>query len=281
MKEAKVKLPDLSSEYPLTEEQIESYRRNGHILLRGVCRKAEIAAFRPVIKAAAYEHFPKMPEMKDRPEEDFSRAFVQTFNLRNLDAGVAQFVLAHRFAGIVADLMGVDGVRIYYDKAMFKEPGGWITPWHQDGPHWPLAIDNVVTFWMPLVDLTPDMGTLKFASGTHKKRYFGPTGIHKATEIYYANYIKENHCPVFEEPLEAGDVSIHNHWTIHGAGANTSQRMREVMAMTYYEDGARIDDTVMRELNEPDFKFNPDSSLGNKMPGELADSEMNPLVFRR
>ena len=40
--------------------------------------------------------------------------------------------------------MRCDSVRIYYDKAMFKEPGSAITPWHQDGPHWPLASEKAL-----------------------------------------------------------------------------------------------------------------------------------------
>jgi len=28
--------------------------------------------------------------------------------------------------------MGVQGVRLYHDQALIKEPGGKPTPWHQD-----------------------------------------------------------------------------------------------------------------------------------------------------
>ena len=38
------------------------------------------------------------------------------------------FAHSRRLAGLAADLMGVDSIRIYYDKAMFKEPGAEITP---------------------------------------------------------------------------------------------------------------------------------------------------------
>ena len=60
-----------------------------------------------------------------------------------------------RFAGVAAALLGVDGVRLYHDQALFKEPGGGPTPWHQDQVYWPLATDRTITMWMPLVDL-PD-----------------------------------------------------------------------------------------------------------------------------
>ena len=78
--------------------------------------------YREMIKVAAYARFDKIPDMADREENDFSRIFLQTFNIRETDEHAARFILPLRFGKIVADIMGVDGVRIYYDKAMFKEP---------------------------------------------------------------------------------------------------------------------------------------------------------------
>lgn len=44
----------------------------------------------------------------------------------------------------------VDGVRIYHDQALNKEPGGGYTPWHCDGYYWPLQSDKILTAWVPL-----------------------------------------------------------------------------------------------------------------------------------
>ena len=45
-------LPPLRSRYPLTPEQIERFRTDGHLLLRGVCTPPEVAAFGDAITAA-------------------------------------------------------------------------------------------------------------------------------------------------------------------------------------------------------------------------------------
>ena len=42
--------------YFLTEQQKQSFQRNGHILLRGVATPEEIARFRPAICEAAYQY---------------------------------------------------------------------------------------------------------------------------------------------------------------------------------------------------------------------------------
>jgi ectoine hydroxylase-related dioxygenase (phytanoyl-CoA dioxygenase family) len=47
-------------------------------------------------------------------------------------------------------------------------PGSGITPWHQDQLYWPLDTGSTVTMWMPLVEVVPEMGCMRLASGSHK-----------------------------------------------------------------------------------------------------------------
>ncbi len=47
-------------------------------------------------------------------------------------------------------LMQVEGVRVYADQALYKEPHGGYTPWHCDAFYWPLASDKALTAWIPL-----------------------------------------------------------------------------------------------------------------------------------
>jgi len=267
----------LSSEYLLTEDHIRQFHEKGHILLKGVCTKEEISDFSSILKQITTDKFFGMEPMVNRAEDDFSRVFLQTFNIREVDQAAARFIQSSRFGKIAADLMGVQGVRIYYDKAMFKEPKSWITPWHQDAPHWPLYSDHVLTMWIPLVDVTINMGPPRFASGTHKSKQLGPRGIHRASESFYEDYIHANRIPVVEEEVCAGDATLHNHWVIHGARANTSITVREAFGITYYEDGIQIDDSACSQENRPVI----DENLGSRRPGDSADHPRNPVVFTR
>ena len=49
-------LPDLSSDYPLTDSQISDYHRNGHTLVRGLVSPDEIAAYRPLLLDAVEQN---------------------------------------------------------------------------------------------------------------------------------------------------------------------------------------------------------------------------------
>lgn len=180
---------ELSGSYSVSSAQVDAYHRDGHIHLPGVLSTAECAALRAAVRSAVAEtdmEAAMAVPMAQREPKEFSRIFAQTFNLREQSRGVAHFAHSRRLAELAANLMRVDSIRIYYDKAMFKEPLSEITPLHQDGPHWPLATDTVLTMWIALVDMPSDMGTLHFASGTHNQRAFGERGIDvERTERFY------------------------------------------------------------------------------------------------
>ena len=158
---------DLNAQYPVSAEQRKAYAGDGHIRLEGVCTPEATAHYRKAITAAV----DRLDKRDSRPMEDrdtYGKAFIQTMNLWRDDAAVKEFVFARRFAKIAADLMGVERVRLYHDQALYKEPGGGHTPWHQDQYYWPLDTLNTITMWMPLVDITPEMGIMSFASGSQK-----------------------------------------------------------------------------------------------------------------
>ena len=265
------KLPDLSSESPLTKSQVEAYRQDGHICLSAVCSAKEVIAYRRAIAETAYSRFPER-ETGDVP----NRAFLQTLNLRYHSQEVSQFVLAKRFAKIAADLMGVDAVRIYHEQALFKEPNGGITAWHQDQYYWPLATDNAMGMWMPLVDTPIEMGPIQFATGSHLNGFMGQYAISDSSQDFFQQFIEEKRYLCWQGSMRAGDATFHNGWTMHGATANKTETMREAMIVTYYPDGTMVD-----ELCNPSRFYDVQNFLGGKREGDSADSEMNPVLYRR
>ncbi len=268
-------LPELTSEYLLSRKQVASFRRNGHILLRGVASKAEVEDYRPVILAARDKFGQMATPLEQR--DTYGKAFVKGLNLWAKDEGVKQFTLARRFARIAADLLGVNGVRIYHDQALLKEAGGGLTPWHQDQHYWPLATDNTVTMWMPLVDATYEMGTMHFASGSHRGGYLGDLPISDESEAKFEQFIRDRGYPkVPGARMAAGDATFHYGWTLHGAPENRTSSTREVMTIIWFADGTHIG-----PLDNDNRVRDRDRWLPGLNPGELAASELNPLVFRR
>src|SRR5437868_6651386 len=173
-------LPDLSHDYEVSTAQIARYQRDGHILLRGVATSGELAVYRPCILEAVRRYNTETRPLDER--DTYGKAFLQTMQLGERDDAVRRFVLARRFGRIAANLMGVEGVRLYLDQALFKEPGGGFTPWHQDQLYWPLDTDKTITMWMPLVDIAPEVGSMTFVSGSHALDYHEMTAISDLSE---------------------------------------------------------------------------------------------------
>jgi hypothetical protein len=268
-------LPDLNSDYPVSAEQIARFRSDGHVLLPGVAAREEVAAYRPIILKARDHHGALATPLAER--DTYGRAFLKGMNLWPKDDGVKKFVLARRFARIAADLLGVDGVRVYHDQALLKEAGGGLTPWHQDQHYWPLDTNHTVTMWMPLVDVTPEMGTMHFASGSHRNGYLGDLPISNESEARFEQFITERgYIRVPGTALAAGDATFHYGWTLHGAPGNSSPRTREVMTIIWFADGTRVG-----PLDNANRRRDRDRWLPGLQPGDLAASALNPLVFKR
>ena len=167
--------------------------------------------------------------------------------------------------------MGVPGVRLYHDQSLFKEAGGGFTPWHQDQQYWPLDTKNTVTMWMPLVDVSQDMGTLYFASGSNDE-YLGELAISDDSEQIIKDHVAKKGFNVSEPvSMKAGDATFHSGYTLHGAPGNNGTYAREVMTVIYYADGVPVG-----ELSNQHKQNDLNAFFPNLKPGDPAATNLNP-----
>ena len=260
-------LPELDGEYPLSEAQIEGFWENGFIVLEGVLDRAEITAYGEAIRDVAMAHFRARGLALS-----FGGAFLQQLNLRYCSDAVRNFVQSPRFGRIASRLLRASAVRLYHEQALFKPPGGTDSHWHQDQFYFPFDDTFTMGLWMPLVDCSLDMGPLRFVAGSHKYGNLEGMSISEESRRFFDDFTEREGLEVVQVPgLKAGDCSIHLGWTVHGAPANRSDKVREAMTANYFPDGARITDMS----RSPDgLRF-----VGGLVPGQLATSVMNPIVF--
>ncbi|MCX7801014.1 MAG: phytanoyl-CoA dioxygenase family protein [Fimbriimonadales bacterium] len=264
----------LSQPYPLDEETIREFRRTGHAVVRGLCPPEHIGAWREALVEAAMRHNRETRPLEER--DVYGKAFLQIMNLWVHEEAVKPFVLSRRFAEVAAKLMGVDAIRLYHDQALFKEPGGGPTPWHQDQFYWPLDTPNTITLWMALVDASPEMGTMEFADGSQEDGFVEiGEQISEFSEAFFEGYVRGRRFPVTKgRHLRAGDATFHYGWTLHRAPGNPTSVTREAMTIIYYADGARV--------TEPRNSFQENDRnawLGGLPPGSRADGPLNPVLF--
>ncbi len=268
-----VTLPSLNNFIDLDPLQVQAFRKNGHTLTKGVLSVEEAGIYRTVINDAAYKYNTEKRKLEER--DTYGKAFLQVMNLWEVDQQVKKFTLAKRFAKIAANLLGVSNVRLYHDQALYKEPGGGFTPWHQDQYYWPLSTNNTVTMWMPLMDIDEDMGMLTFASQSHKEGFVKNVAISDESEAMLEEHIKGKGFTITRaKSMQAGDATWHYGWTLHNAPGNRSPVTREVMTIIYFADGATVT-APQNEHQEADrLRW-----LAGKAPGETAASALNPPLL--
>jgi len=268
-------LPDLSPPFALSPSCTEEFRAKGHTVVRGLASRAEIEAYRPAIVETALAFCREKRPLEER--ETYFKAFLQITNLWERDPRVRAFVFARRFARVAAELLEVDGVRLYHDQALFKEPGGGYTPWHQDQNFWPLDTDRNITLWMPLVDVPSEVGSMTFGSGSHRLGNLGDLFISDRSHAELESRIRELGLATESHgALAAGDATFHAGWTLHSAGPNPSAGMREVMTVIYFADGTRVG-----AADHPVRAHDLAAWLRPCKPGELAAGALNPLLWSR
>lgn len=265
----------LEQEYPLPGDAIATYQVEGHVRLDAVLSTAEVAFYRPAIQRQVHERSHEARPLAER--DTYGKAFLQVGGLRHHDPVCRQFVLARRFAKLAADLMQVDAVRIYNDQALFKEPGGGHTPWHQDQVYWPLDGPQTITMWMPLVDIPEEVGSMRFVSGSHRFGEISGLTIGDPSQAFYERFIAEKKLHVsFYGAMRAGDATFHSGWTLHYAMGNPTPDSREVMTVIYFADGLRL-----MEPNNKEREVDARELFPGLTAGDLAASPSNHLVYRR
>ena len=263
---------DVDSPYALAASARAFYRENGFVKLQDVLSADALRHFGREVTAKVMElntlHLP----LEERTT--YQKAFLQVMNLWTTSETIRQFVFGKCLARIAAELMGTRGVRLYHDQALYKEAGGGHTPWHADHYYWPLATDRCCTAWVPLQETPLEMGPLAFAPRSQRFEYGRDLEISDESEAAVGAALEAQGLGQFEEPFRVGEVSFHSGWTFHRAGANRTDRCREVMTVIYMDVDMRL--AVPRNRNQVLDRetWCPGATMGKRI-----ETPLNPVLY--
>ncbi len=264
---------DLNDHYPLSPELIEHFRKQGFVKLKNVLLPQTLEYYGQVITAQVLRLNEQTKPMSQRTT--YEKAFLQIMNLWTKSEVAREFVFSRKLARIAAELMGVRGVRIYHDQALYKEPGGGVTPWHADQFYWPLSNDNTITVWIPLQAVPREMGPLAFSATSQRFNVGRDLEISDESEQKISRQLLERGLPLEETPFDLGEVSYHAGWTFHRAGPNISGEPRKVMTVIYMEDGIRLVAPTSKARQNDWDRWMPGARIG-----EVVDTALNPVLYR-
>lgn len=264
---------ELDRPYPLPEGAAEFFQEHGYIKLKRVLSAELLAYYGEVITRKVLELNTMHLPMEER--DTYQRAFLQVMNLWRQDALVREFVMSKRLGRIAAELLGCQGVRLYHDQALYKEPGGGVTPWHADQYYWPLATEQSCTVWIPLQETPLEMGPLAFAAGSQHFTFGRDLPISDESEARLQEALAAGNFTHVEEPFELGEVSFHYGWTFHHAGANHTTQPRRVMTIIYMDEAMQLKAPANVHQQADWDAWCPGAEIG-----EVIDTEINPVIYR-
>ncbi|MDG2308577.1 MAG: phytanoyl-CoA dioxygenase family protein [Candidatus Binatia bacterium] len=222
----------------LTDEQIETFRRDGFLVVDDVFSEAERATFGTAVDAAVAGRASVDTRSLDE-KTIYEQSFIQCINLWEDNVDVRPLTFDARIGEMATRLLDADAVRIWHDQALYKEGGGRETDAHQDRPFWPIEPANQVTAWIPFDGSRRGRGAMAYVPGSHR------AGLERFCDI---SHLFQEPYDILNDPaiadiepvwveVDPGSVVFHHSLTVHFAEPNTDTSTRRVYCVIYFADG--------------------------------------------
>ncbi len=260
----------------VTKEQIDSYRQNGFIVLHDFLTPEELETWRQAVDGAVRQRGERRQiHHKGDPYKGtyYEYIFVQRVNLWMDSPEVRRLILDPRLGKLAAELAGVEGMRIWHDQALIKQPWANPTGWHLDNPKWSYSSRHTLSIWVALDDATLQNGCLYFLPGSHKTADYDDVPIGENISDIFRVYPQWQNTMSAPAEMKAGSCSFHNGLIAHGAGANMTPGWRRAMTCGFMPDGCTF--------NGKQNILTDEQLAGYKIGDLLDDDRQNPLIYHR
>lgn len=245
----------------VTQAQVEQFQKDGFVVIEGIFDAAELSAWRTTVEEAVQQRLSERNGLQNQDGDEFYKnVFTQCLRLADTHEGIKELVTDPHLGKVAAALTEVEGVRIWHDQALIKQPYGNQTAWHRDTPYWAVHSRKTVNMWFALDDATLENGCLWYLPGTHALGDYRLVRIGSNMGDLFKAYPEWRDIEAVPAPCPAGSVVIHNGMVAHAAGANMTPRPRRAMTSVYYPDGERyngqpdtLPEVYYRDLKEGDL----------------------------
>lgn len=148
-----------------------------------------------------------------------------------------EFINNEVLCDILEDILGPN-VDCFLSQFIFKNPGAWGQPWHQDSSYFPFDREPQVGAWLATSEATLENGCLVILPGSHKEHLHEHLPDDRKGSNYGYTEIKD-HDFSLETPmtLNTGDLLLFHSFLMHKSYDNNSQARRTAMVYHFAETG--------------------------------------------
>jgi phytanoyl-CoA hydroxylase len=166
------------------------------------------------------------PQSRENPED----LIAKVFKLHRRPA-FSSFLRTPELLPIMSSLLGTDDIDCFLSQFIFKNPGAWGQPWHQDSYYFPFTPARpVVGLWLAVTEATLENGCLHVLPGSHLE----PVHEHIPDRRPGANYgymeivdhEMDGQVPSLMQP---GDLLVFDSHLMHRSTDNVSTGIRAAM----------------------------------------------------
>ena len=148
-----------------------------------------------------------------------------------------EFINNQVLCDILEDILGPN-VDCFLSQFIFKNPGAWGQPWHQDSSYFPFDREPQVGAWLATSEATLENGCLVILPGSHKEHLHEHLPDDREGSNYGYTEIKDhdfsNEVPM---TLNTGDLLLFHSFLMHKSYDNNSQARRTAMVYHFAETG--------------------------------------------
>ena len=268
--------PDEWRQYALSDEQLETYRRDGYVsgirLLtdQQVDRLCEelTPLFDPAHPQNGLFH-----EFHSNESKDGKTVLFHALGAWRIAQAFHDILWNPAFMVAASQLVG-GPVRFWHDQLFCKPPRhGGVVAWHQDYSYWTRTVPMAhLTCFIALDDTDEANGCLHHVPGTHRWPHLPVTGL--ATDMDAIQSVLNDEQKAMFRPsptkLKRGCAAFHHPLTIHGSFGNRSDRPRRATVINVCRDG------VASASDEPLLAGVPVVPRGQALGGQFFPLLLDP-----
>ena len=232
----------------LTPDQRAAFERDGFVKIRGfatqdVCDAmlASVVAIAET-KATDYKAGPGLllPEANLKGSDGAPAELVSKIFKLHREPVFHEFAVSDDVTTIAAELITPE-IDCFLSQFIFKNPGAWGQPWHQDSYYFPFDPHGpVVGIWLAVTEATLENGCLHVLPGSHRE----PVHEHipdrrPNANLGYVEIVDHDMSGSIAVTMDPGDLLVFDSHLMHRSTDNESDCLRAAMVYHYAQAGTK------------------------------------------